>query len=148
MERAFHDFQYGDRDGGDGDLGPAADRHGTPVELFRFWIGANINYVTVVAGSLIYAAGLSIHQCLTAILVGNVLGCTVVGLCSIMGPRTGSAGIITSRTGNMDFDRFPVGRRLKILPNHACATAAAYERYHVTDGSDHIVDVWERVNGW
>jgi len=25
---------------------PAADRHGTPVELFRLWIGANINYVT------------------------------------------------------------------------------------------------------
>jgi D-serine deaminase-like pyridoxal phosphate-dependent protein len=32
--------------------------------------------------------------------------------------------------------------------NHACATAATYERYHVTDGSERIVDVWERVNGW
>jgi D-serine deaminase-like pyridoxal phosphate-dependent protein len=37
---------------------------------------------------------------------------------------------------------------VKILPNHACATAAAHERYFVTDGSDRIVDVWERVNGW
>lgn len=57
-------------------------------------------------------------------------------------------GIITSRTGPIDFDRFPVGSRVKILPNHACATAAAYDRYYVTQGSDRIVEVWERVNGW
>ena len=57
-------------------------------------------------------------------------------------------GIITSRCGSIDFDRFPVGRRLKILPNHACATAAAYDRYFVTNGDDRIVGVWNRVNGW
>ena len=57
-------------------------------------------------------------------------------------------GIITSRTGDIDFERFPVGRRLKIIPNHACATAAAHERYHVTDGGDQILDVWDRINGW
>ena len=57
-------------------------------------------------------------------------------------------GILTSRTGEIDFDHFPLGSRVKILPNHACATAAAYERYHVTDGGAQIVDVWERVNGW
>ena len=77
---------------------PAADRHGTPVELFRLWIGANINYVVVVTGSLVYAKGLSFWQSLAAILVGNVLGCTVLGLCSIMGPKTGSAGIIATRS--------------------------------------------------
>jgi D-serine deaminase-like pyridoxal phosphate-dependent protein len=57
-------------------------------------------------------------------------------------------GIITANAGDMDFERFPVGSRVKILPNHACATAAAYDRYYVTDGGDQIVDVWERVNGW
>ena len=57
-------------------------------------------------------------------------------------------GMLTSRTGEIDFDHFPLGSRVKILPNHACATAAAYERYHVTDGGAQIVDVWERVNGW
>jgi D-serine deaminase-like pyridoxal phosphate-dependent protein len=57
-------------------------------------------------------------------------------------------GIVTSRSGAIDFERFPVGCRVKILPNHACATAAAYERYFVTDGSERVVDVWERVNGW
>jgi D-serine deaminase-like pyridoxal phosphate-dependent protein len=57
-------------------------------------------------------------------------------------------GIVTSRSGEIDFDRFPVGNRVRILPNHACATAAAYERYHVTDGSERVVDLWERINGW
>jgi D-serine deaminase-like pyridoxal phosphate-dependent protein len=57
-------------------------------------------------------------------------------------------GTITSRQGEIDFDRFPVGGRVKILPNHACATAAAYERYYVIDGGNRIVDVWDRVNGW
>jgi D-serine deaminase-like pyridoxal phosphate-dependent protein len=57
-------------------------------------------------------------------------------------------GILTSRSGEIDFGRFPVGSRVKILPNHACATAAAHDRYFVTDGSERIADVWERVNGW
>jgi D-serine deaminase-like pyridoxal phosphate-dependent protein len=57
-------------------------------------------------------------------------------------------GIITAHSGEIDFGRFPVGSRVKILPNHACATAAAYERYFVTDGSEQIVGVWDRVNGW
>ena len=57
-------------------------------------------------------------------------------------------GIVTRRTGEIDFDQFPVGSRLKVLPNHACATAAAYDRYFVTDDGEEIVDVWGRVNGW
>jgi D-serine deaminase-like pyridoxal phosphate-dependent protein len=57
-------------------------------------------------------------------------------------------GIITSRSGAIDYERFPVGSRLRILPNHACATAAAYDRYYVTESCERIVDVWARVNGW
>ena len=57
-------------------------------------------------------------------------------------------GIITARSGDIDFARFPVGSRVRILPHHACATAAAYERYHVTDGGEAVVAAWDRVNGW
>ena len=57
-------------------------------------------------------------------------------------------GIVTARSGELDFARFPVGSRVRILPNHACATAAAYDRYFVTGGSERIVGVWDRVNGW
>jgi D-serine deaminase-like pyridoxal phosphate-dependent protein len=57
-------------------------------------------------------------------------------------------GIVTSRSGAMEFGHFPVGSRVRILPNHACATAAAYERYCVTTGGEAIVDAWDRVTGW
>ena len=57
-------------------------------------------------------------------------------------------GIITATSGELDWSLFPIGERVRVLPNHACATAAAYERYFVTDGGEQIVDVWERVNGW
>jgi len=57
-------------------------------------------------------------------------------------------GIITARLGEIDFDDFPIGSRVRILPNHACATAAAHDRYFVTDGGEAIIDVWDRVNGW
>lgn len=42
----------------------------------------------------------------------------------------------------------PVGTKLRVLPNHACLTAAAHDRYYVTDGSDEVVAVWPRLNGW
>ncbi len=49
----------------------------------------------------------------------------------------------------MDLDAYPIGRRLRILPNHACATAAQYERYEVVaeDGTD-IQASWPRIRGW
>jgi D-serine deaminase-like pyridoxal phosphate-dependent protein len=43
--------------------------------------------------------------------------------------------------------RFPVGTRLRILPNHACATAAQHPEYHaiLKDGG---VQTWPRFYGW
>jgi D-serine deaminase-like pyridoxal phosphate-dependent protein len=57
-------------------------------------------------------------------------------------------GIITALEGELDFSRFPIGDRVTILPNHACATAAAYDRYFVTQGDGRVSGVWDRVNGW
>jgi D-serine deaminase-like pyridoxal phosphate-dependent protein len=49
----------------------------------------------------------------------------------------------------LPFDALPVGARVRVLPNHACLTAAAYDRYHVVEGaSDQVVAVWPRVNHW
>lgn len=46
-----------------------------------------------------------------------------------------------------DFTRFPVGSTLRVLPIHACMTAAAYERFEILDNGV-ICDHWDRVNGW
>ncbi len=57
-------------------------------------------------------------------------------------------GELTAK-GALPFSRFPVGTRLRILPNHACMTAAMFSRYHVTEaGSREVVAVWPRTNGW
>lgn len=45
------------------------------------------------------------------------------------------------------FDRLPVGSKVRIQPNHACMTAAAYPAYNVVEGLS-VVAQWDRVNGW
>ena len=57
-------------------------------------------------------------------------------------------GIVRSRHGSIEHAGFPIGRRLLVLPNHACLTAAAYDRYHVVGEGTAIEAVWPRVNGW
>ena len=49
---------------------------------------------------------------------------------------------------NLPFPELPVGARVRIAPNHTCMTAAAHDRYHVVEGTDEVVAVWTRVNGW
>jgi D-serine deaminase-like pyridoxal phosphate-dependent protein len=46
-----------------------------------------------------------------------------------------------------DYDLFPVGSQLRILPIHACMTAAAYDYFNVIE-NDAISERWDRVNGW
>jgi D-serine deaminase-like pyridoxal phosphate-dependent protein len=50
------------------------------------------------------------------------------------------------------YGNLPVGSRLRVWPNHACITAAAYDRYHVVDseldGGKTVVDTYDRINGW
>lgn len=48
----------------------------------------------------------------------------------------------------LDPARFRVGDRVRIIPNHACPTAAAHDRYFVVEGSPAVLGEWPRVNGW
>lgn len=52
-----------------------------------------------------------------------------------------------ARQGGDLVQRLPLGSRVRILPNHACATAAAFGHYEVltTDGT---LQRWPRFNGW
>lgn len=63
-------------------------------------------------------------------------------------------GIVERRAsadaGAADVDveqRFPIGTRLRVLPNHACATAAQHGAYAVVDG-DQVTGRWPRFSGW
>jgi len=57
---------------------------------------------------------------------------------------------IISRAGSPDQQiekRFPVGTRLRVLPNHACATGAQHPAYLAVH-SDGTVETWPRFYGW
>ncbi len=43
--------------------------------------------------------------------------------------------------------RFPVGTLLRVLPNHACATAAQFPEYHAVS-PDSEPQIWSRFYGW
>ncbi|HEY0331778.1 MAG TPA: alanine racemase [Rhodopseudomonas sp.] len=58
-------------------------------------------------------------------------------------------GIVAVRPGSdAALPELPIGARLRILPNHACATGAQHDRYHVLDDSGAVSAVWPRINGW
>ncbi|GAB7524845.1 DSD1 family PLP-dependent enzyme [Paraburkholderia sp. 2C] len=57
---------------------------------------------------------------------------------------------IVARIGAADTsiaERFPIGTRLRILPNHACATGAQHPGYHALS-EDGAIETWPRFYGW
>lgn len=59
-------------------------------------------------------------------------------------------GTIALRSGNGgSLPDLPVGTRLRVLPNHACATAAQHNGYHVISSDPDIHgQFWPRISGW
>lgn len=58
-------------------------------------------------------------------------------------------GIIAVRPGSdATLPDLPVGTQLRILPNHACATAAQFDAYHVLGPEGAVTARWPRFNGW
>jgi D-serine deaminase-like pyridoxal phosphate-dependent protein len=57
-------------------------------------------------------------------------------------------GILALRPGSAaTLPQLPVGTLLRILPNHACATAAQHDSYRATSGG-FVTAVWPRFSGW
>jgi D-serine deaminase-like pyridoxal phosphate-dependent protein len=58
-------------------------------------------------------------------------------------------GVIAARPGSgAAIPSLRVGDRVRILPNHACATAAQHEQYHLMDDRNAVAAVWSRFRGW
>jgi D-serine deaminase-like pyridoxal phosphate-dependent protein len=58
-------------------------------------------------------------------------------------------GIVASRgQGKVDLAAFPVGRRLRVLPIHACATAAQFGEYHLLAAGALTGERWPRFGWW
>lgn len=59
-------------------------------------------------------------------------------------------GIIKLRPGSSGgLPELPLGTRVRILPNHACATGAQHDSYKVVEtGSREVTANWPRMRGW
>jgi D-serine deaminase-like pyridoxal phosphate-dependent protein len=57
-------------------------------------------------------------------------------------------GQIAAAKGELPWDDLPIGAKIRVLPNHACLTAAPFDRYHV-DRGDGLAEIeWEKIRGW
>lgn len=86
---------------------PADHTHGHPRELFWTWLGGNFNYVVLAAAALTVLFGLSLWQALAAVAIGSFAGSVVLGLCSVFGPRTGTATIVNTRAAFGLYGNYP-----------------------------------------
>lgn len=67
----------------------------------------------------------------------------------IVGDASQEHGILTARPGSgAGLPDLPVGARVRILPNHACATGAQHERYRVLGDDETIAATLPRMRGW
>ena len=58
-------------------------------------------------------------------------------------------GIMAHRPGQVQGAvHLPVGTQVRILPNHACATAAQHGRYQVLGPGGEVTTTWPRFSGW
>ncbi len=59
-------------------------------------------------------------------------------------------GLVAGEGGGGGLEsRYPVGSRVRVLPNHACLMAAPYDRYYLVRGTGRRVEgVWPKVSGW
>ncbi|XP_074754305.1 D-serine dehydratase-like isoform X1 [Athene noctua] len=56
-------------------------------------------------------------------------------------------GQVEAVDGRLDFERFPLGSILALIPFHACATAAMHPVYYV-HAEGKVAELWRPVRGW
>ncbi|MFC4905770.1 purine-cytosine permease family protein [Actinomadura gamaensis] len=79
------------------DVVPESERHGTPLNQFTLWFGANMQITAVVNGALAVVFGADPLWAVVGLLAGNLLGGAVMALHSAQGPRLGLPQMISSR---------------------------------------------------
>lgn len=128
----------------------ACDRNGLALSVLASVIGHNRHrgHIILDTGALALSKDISAHDETPEVGYGEV--CHVESLEPLEGLFVDAVsqehGIVPV-DDPLQFDRLPIGAQVRILPNHACITAAGYTHYEVLeDGA--IIGRWDRVNGW
>jgi NCS1 family nucleobase:cation symporter-1 len=84
------------------------ERHGQIRNLFTLWFSANMGLPVWLVGGLAILLGLGFVDGVAAILVGNLIGCSILAATASMGPEIGMP--------QLPFSRFSFGLRGAYLP--------------------------------
>src|SRR6266699_3423794 len=84
------------------------ERHGNTRSLFTLWLSANMGLPVWLVGALAVIFGLGFADGVVAILVGNIIGCSLLALTDSMGPEIGMP--------QLPFTRHSFGSRGAYLP--------------------------------
>jgi D-serine deaminase-like pyridoxal phosphate-dependent protein len=128
----------------------ACERDGLALSVLASVIGHNRHkgHILLDTGALALSKDISAHDEHPDVGYGEI--CDVDNLESIFGLVVDAVsqehGIVTVFDPGQ-FDALPIGSKVRILPNHACITAAGYSHYEVLEGGT-IIERWDRVNGW
>lgn len=76
---------------------PQAERHGRLYSQFTLWLGANLQITAIVTGALAVVLGGDVYWSLWGLLLGQLLGGTVMALHAAQGPQLGLPQMISSR---------------------------------------------------
>ena len=80
---------------------------------------------------------------------GNIIsGLQVIGVNQEHGIIAAVSNDIDGAIDSRKLMDIAVGTQLRILPNHACATAAMHAGYYVADPAQIELDYWQRIQGW
>ena len=126
------------------------DRDGLALSVLATVIGHNRHkgHIILDAGALALSKDISAHDDHPEVGYGEV--CDVESLNPFedlyVNAVSQEHGIVPVG-GEGQFDALPIGAKVRILPNHACITAAGYTHYEVLEGGE-ITERWDRVNGW
>lgn len=83
-----------------------------------------------------------------ALALSKDRGCETFGFGLVM-PGGGTVTRLYQEHGVVEgAPDLPVGSRVRVLPNHACLTAAQFDSYHVLGDGDQVVAEWPRLRGW
>jgi NCS1 family nucleobase:cation symporter-1 len=85
-----------------------SERHGRVRTLFSLWFSANMGLPVWLVGALTIVFGLGFVDGVIAILVGNIIGCSLLALTASMGPEIGMP--------QLPFTRHSFGKRGAYLP--------------------------------
>ena len=76
---------------------PESERHGRLFSQFTLWFGANLQVTAIVTGALAVVLGGDVFWSLIGLLIGQVLGGTIMALHAAQGPKLGLPQMISSR---------------------------------------------------